>query len=116
MAQKLRQCRIVPQAQRIVVAARQEPVGAAVPHAQNERVFLLALGVTPPSRDHVGSCFAAEPRNSLAVVGDQFPVVPTGDETDDIRGTCQCDRLEIYDSCGDPSLRCVRNAEQRMLA
>ena len=106
----------MPQAQRIVVAARQEPVGAAVPHAQNERVFLLALGVTPPSRDHVGSRFAAEPRNSLAVVGDQFPVVPTGDETDDIRRTCQCDRLEIYDSCGDPSLRCVRNAEQRMLA
>ena len=91
----MRQCRIVPQAQRIVVAARQEPVGAAVPHAQNERVFLLALGVTPPSRDHVGSRFAAEPRNSLAVVGDQFPVVPTGDETEKITETYHDDKLQI---------------------
>ena len=116
VAQKLRQCRTLPHSQRIVVATRQEPIGATIPHTQNKRVFLLILGVTLRSRDHIGSRFAAEPRDSLAVVGDQFPVVSAGDETDNIRRIRQCDRLEIYDSRGNPSLRCVRSAEQRMLA
>ena len=116
VAQKLRQSLPAPHSQRIVVAARKEPIRATVPHAQNKRVFLFTLGVSVPSRDHVWSRFAAEPRDSLAVVGDQFPVVSARNEADEFRGVVECDGLGIYVSRGTRALRCVRSAQQRMLA